>query len=183
MEYIIGIIVMIVLTVMIFMGHKIGKMRNEIIEELFPKKDLPIFDEVKLSKRISIELYDLIRHCDGSIDREDLQYIRLARIINENKTIEVIEKDGGLSLDIELVDFRDKKYKLTYMDIIGLVSSFNYATFVFKDEDKFKLLEEGNEDLEKIKEHADKLISEVFLEVIEEFKESESELVSSLFNE
>ena len=154
--------------------YKIKK--YEVIEEintqLFPKKDLPVIKSIKITKDISIELYDLKRLDDGKIDRESYVYLKLSQIINKNTTIDFEGEGIDLEMNIDLIDFREEENKFLYMDIIEMLSSFNISNFLFKGDELFKLYNIEDGVVEEIKDHVDEIIHEVFIDVVDRYSKT-----------
>jgi len=151
----------------------IFSMKDDIFKKMFEKKDLPVKEIIKLKKKfgslkkINIYLYDLKKQKDGSLDRENISYVKIAKIINKDLEIKVV---GG-ELVIEKLDYSNPSNKLKMMDIIFAVSNFNYAQFMFRGENRFKLYDVKTDIGEKLKSHALEIIDEVFVDVANRIEE------------
>jgi hypothetical protein len=152
-------------------------LKDDMFKKMFKKKDLPVKEIIKLKKKfgnlkkINIYLYDLKKQKDGALDREDISYIKVAKMIN--KDLEIKVTDGELV--IEKPDYSDPSYKLKMMDVIFAVSNFNYAQFMFRGENKFKLYDMKTEIGDKLKAHALEVIDEVFLDIANKIEEGVSD--------
>jgi len=87
--------------------------------------------------------------------------------------LEIKVTDGELV--IEKPDYSDPSYKLKMMDVIFAVSNFNYAQFMFRGENKFKLYDMKTEIGDKLKAHALEIIDEVFLDIANKIEEGVSD--------
>lgn len=174
------VIVWLFIMIGIFLFIKLNRYykikKYEVIEEintqLFPKKDLPVIKSIKITKDISIELYDLKRLDDGKIDRESYVYLKLSQIINKNTTIGFEGEGTDLEMNIDLIDFREEENKFLYMDIIEMLSSFNISNFLFKGDELFKLYNIEDGVVEEIKDHVDEIIHEVFIDVVDRYSKT-----------
>jgi len=174
------VIVWLFIMIGIFLFIKLNRYykikKYEVIEEintqLFPKKDLPVIKSIKITKDISIELYDLKRLDDGKIDRESYVYLKLSQIINKNTTIDFEGEGIDLEMNIDLIDFREEENKFLYMDIIEMLSSFNISNFLFKGDELFKLYNIEDGVVEEIKDHVDEIIHEVFIDVVDRYSKT-----------
>lgn len=165
----------------IFKAYKTG--RDEFVNSVFDDKDLPRKELIKLSRKFNIELYNLKKDEDGNIDRENYFYIKIARLVNKNVKFDFSDPDvesGEMDVVIELKDFHDDELKYEYMDIVGYITNFNFAQFVFKGDDMFGLFSSNSEIIDKIKDHADDIIHEVFLDVVKGYEENGSEDFSKI---
>lgn len=170
------------------------QIRREIEEQIFNEKDLPIKDEIKITKNFSIKLYGLKYKDEENqvFDRDDLTYLKLVQIINtpEKEYIKFNftegNNDGEFDIDVELVDFTLEENKLVYMDLMELVTNFNLAQFVFKNktgELGFKLFDLDTEVVNKMKNHTDEIIAEIFPHIVERIiNEGNSEMLKKAFD-
>jgi hypothetical protein len=138
---------------------------KESYNEIFEEKDLPIKEIIPFGKQ-KIYLYNLKKE-KGKIEREDWTYARIAKMVNRD--IEIKQVNGELVMDVP--DYSDEDYKTKVIDIIALVSNFNYARFVFKGDDKFRLYSADSEFNTKLKNHALEIINEVVGDIIERIEE------------
>lgn len=158
---------------------------REIYNKYFNEKDLQVKEEINLTSDLSIKLYSLKYEDEDNqvLDKNELTYLRLARIIN-NPDEEYIkfnfiegENEGEFDVDVELADFRLDEHKNAYIELIELVTNFNLAQFVFKNnknEIDFKLLNVDLDVIDKMKQHTDDIISEIFPYIIEDISNRES---------
>ena len=76
---------------------------------------------------------------------------------------------------IEKPDYSDVAYNLKMMDVISLVTNFNYSQFMFRGEDKFKLYSTKTKFGDDLKEHAMNIIDEVFVDIVKRIEEGVAE--------
>lgn len=153
--------------------YSVSSFKDQMFKEMFKKKDLPVINKIKIGKKgkLTIYLYGLKRNEKDEIDRNDETYIRIAKMVNKDLEI----KTSGDDLIIEKPDYSDVAYNLKMMDVISLVTNFNYSQFVFRGEDKFKLYSAKTKFGDDLKEHAMNIIDEVFVDIVKRIEEGVAE--------
>jgi hypothetical protein len=154
-----------VLSAIIVIAMPSIKRAKESYNKIFEEKDLPVKDIIPFGKQ-KIYLYNLKKE-EGKIMREDWTYARIAKMVN--KDIEIKLVDGELVMDVP--NYLDEVYKTKLIDIIALVSNFNYARFIFKGDDKFKLYTTESDFNTQLKNHALGIINEVTQDIVEQIEE------------
>ena len=148
-----------------------SKSVSEFKAQIFVDKDLPIAKQKKIGTGIKFDIkyYDLKKTKKGDIDRTNLWYLKIAQIVNKNMVFTVNE---SMELDVELNDLKLPEYADDYNDIVEIVTNFKYRQFAFKSDSKFNtLLDVKSSVMDELKEHADKIIHEVFVDVAENVEE------------
>lgn len=148
-----------------------SKSVSEFKAQIFVDKDLPIAKQKKIGTAIKFDIkyYDLKKTKKGDIDRTNLWYLKIAQIVNKNMVFTVNE---NMELDVELNDLKLPEYADDYNDIVEIVTNFKYRQFAFKSDSKFNtLLDVKSSVMDELKEHADKIIHEVFVDVAENVEE------------
>lgn len=135
---------------------------TDYADNLFDNKDYPIKETIKKGKFIKIYLYNLTykNNDNETVDRDSLMYLHVAEIVNKNVKIDLDEKLGELTLD--LTDFELEENKFIMMELIQMVTNFNYGQFVFKGEDRLKLFTEESKLKEKMIDHVNEIVNVVF---------------------
>lgn len=155
-----------------YIKNLVEEAKDDVWSSILHVRDLPVKDKIKFVGDRDIILYDIDLYDVENKTMEDMpyEYGKLIGIINKHIKFETTpEDDGGFSLDIALVDFREKEYENQYLEIIDLVTNFNLAQFIFKGDDTFKLVNLESNKIDRIKEHADYMITKIFKEVIRSY--------------
>lgn len=141
------------------------KRAKESYNEIFEEKDLPVKEIIPFGKQ-KVYLYSLKKE-KGKLLREDLTYARIAKILNRDIEFKLVNNE----LIVEYPNYLDNDYNHKVIDILALVSNFNYARFIFKGEDKFKLYSINSAFNLRLKNHAMIIIDEVIKDIIMQVEE------------
>jgi hypothetical protein len=139
--------------------------RKEYSDEVFEEKDLPVKEIIPFGTD-KVYLYDLKKE-KGVFVRDDLTYARIAKTVNRDIEIKLV--GGEIVMDVP--DYTDEVHQFKLIDIIALVTNFNYARFVFNGEDRFKLYTTESDFNNKLKSHALGIINEVVMDIVELIEE------------
>jgi len=178
MDYGFLIFSMVVIFIASLFAFSKSKTIREYKNEIFIDKDLPLLKEKKIGFGIKFDLkfYDLKKTKKGDIDRENLWYLKIAQIVNSHMTFTVNDE---MELDVVLDDLTLPEFKDDYNDIVEILTNFKYRQFAFKKESGIdSLLDIESKIMDELKQHADNIIHEVFVDVtnnIEELVEAQFE--------
>ena len=165
---IVFLIFMFIISVAIF---DINKKRKDYLEVFFNNKDLPIMNNKKVGKHVlaNVKLYGLELDEKGKINRENYYYSIVGRIINAKWQFELNDSQG---IDVIKPDFRLAENKDDFMDIIATYTNFDLRKFVFNGEDKYKLFNLDVDLINKMKDHAEYIVDEIFKDMCASIEES-----------
>lgn len=161
MMYIIGAIIVSIVVFRLTVGNVI---KNKY-EDLFVEKNLSVKKIIPLGKK-KVYLYNLKKQEDKLV-REDYTYARIAKMINND--LEIKAEAGELT--IEVPDYSSEAYKFKLIDIISLVTNFNYAQFIFKGDDLFRLYDVESKFKDELKAHALAIVEEITNDIVERIEE------------
>lgn len=173
-EVLVGILIMGALAWFVYDSLTVIKREYlSIKKSLFANKELPIIKTIEMNKRLGfiIELYDLEKNEDGTINRDNYWFAKAIKIINRNLYIDMNTNELCMN------DLTDDKFKADYSELTRLFSNFDFNIFVFKENSKHKnLMDASFKHNEELKLHANKMIEKCFYELMAIYTEQGAKL-------
>ena len=183
MIFLIAMASIVTIGIIYYFGKITKVAAKELIEDMFSNKDLKVKEEIKLIKNITIKLYELKLDSETEeLDRDDSSYSTIAQIIN--KHIEFKPTDGEIS--VTTPDFSSDEFRVEFTEMLEACTNFRLSQFRFKKgNDKFNLFELGNDKVNRMIEHTEDIITEVFDHLCETkyIKQLEEIVMSNLIGE
>jgi hypothetical protein len=155
----------IVIAIVYYFGKITKEAAKEVIEDMFSNKDLEVREEIKLIKNITIKLYELKLDSETKeLDRDNLSYLKIAQIVNKH----VKFKTNDEEISVITPDFSSDEFRIEFTEMLEAITNFRLSQFRFKmGNDKTNLLNIGNDKMDKMIEHTEDIITEVFDDLCE----------------
>ena len=169
--YLIGVIVMFTL---IFVN---GNAMKEQWETMIFEKDARVVTYYRANKYFTLKLYGL-EIKNGEVDRDGLIYGAVATILlskEQNGELKYISINPETFM-VDAVDFLSDEYRDVYTDLISVVTNYRFNHLVF-NKDNDGVIGFDSKIMNDVREHTNKIISDVFFALVSDIQTEISDLV------